>query len=272
MSGGGLLLFKILARPLAFLCFALKRPSDRSLLFAAHRGASQLAPENSIDAFKIALDSLADMIELDVHLSADGVPIVIHDSNLLRTTGVDAEVVNQTLTQIKQAAICANGETVPTLDEVLRLVSGRKKLLIELKSPRLGVYSAIVDRVMQCVKRNQAEDWIILQSFEPVYLKKIRSDYPKIQCHQLIEGAAGFLALYYDVRFRWNRFEPVDGVSAVNLNYRYLNDRFLQECKRQGLKVFAYTPNDAVTVAKCAAFGVDGVISDNLTLVSKTSG
>lgn len=271
MSGWGLLFFKVLARPLAFVRFSSKRPSGKPLLFVAHRGASQLAPENSLSAFKIALDSHVDMIELDVHLSADGVPIVIHDSNFFRTTGVDAQVGKETLAHIKDLTISENGETVPTLDEVLQLAGGRKKILIELKSPKHRIYTDIVDRVMQCVKRNQAEKWIILQSFEPVYLQKICSDYPKIECHQLIEGTAAPLPLYYDVRLRWNLFKPVKGVKAVNLNYRYLSDDFIRKCKHHGLKVFVYTPNDAASVAKCSTFDVDGVITDNLSLVSKKS-
>ena len=100
----------------------------------AHRGLfrNTTVPENSILSFKAAI-SKGYGIELDVHISSDGVPVVIHDSNLKRICGIDKEVENLPLCDIKLLNLFGGNETVPTLHEVLKLVSGAVPLIIEIK-------------------------------------------------------------------------------------------------------------------------------------------
>src|SRR5271156_4282030 len=111
----------------------------RAVLNIAHRGASGTFPENTLAAFRAAIDAGADMCELDVHLTRDGVVVVIHDEEVDRTTDGKGRVAEMTLAEIKRLDAGARydrrftGETIPTLEEVFDLVEGRCSLNIELK-------------------------------------------------------------------------------------------------------------------------------------------
>jgi glycerophosphoryl diester phosphodiesterase len=103
-------------------------------LIYAHRGASATHPENTLLAFRAALESGADGIELDVHLTADGIPVVIHDRDVARTTDGYGLVDEMPLKRL-QALDAGRGERVPTLAEVVSLISDAVHLDIEIKAP-----------------------------------------------------------------------------------------------------------------------------------------
>jgi glycerophosphoryl diester phosphodiesterase len=134
-----------------------KNPFEKIAIFhetkiTAHRGTSVDAPENTLAAFSKAIDDLSDYIELDVQLTKDGAVVVMHDKNAYRTTGVDRNISDMTLEEVKQLDAGSYfgeefaGEQVPTLKEVLELVNGRVSLNIELKST-----SANLDKLTQKV-------------------------------------------------------------------------------------------------------------------------
>src|SRR6266850_7844739 len=108
-------------------------------LIIAHRGASGDAPENTMAAFRLAMDSGADMIELDLHLSKDSALVVCHDSKLNRTARIKKTIKQLTLKELKKLDVGSwfhprfSGETIPTLEEVLKLTVNRIALNIEIK-------------------------------------------------------------------------------------------------------------------------------------------
>lgn len=262
-----LLVFLILTVLIPYFRFAFKKPVDSGAMeFIAHRGASQLAPENTLQAFEIATKSAVDMIELDVHLSKDGHVIVIHDYDFKRTAGHEAYVEDLTLDEIRQLTIIGSDQKIPTLDEALKTIAGRKKVLIELKWPKSGIYQNLVDATAQIIIDNNAQSWTIAQSFEVEYLHQITKNYPWLECHQLIFGQATWLPFYYDRVFRFGYFKPVDGVKSINLFYLYLSDNFVEKMHAQNKKVRVFTANDREKAGKIAAFGADGLITDNVSL------
>src|SRR5947209_2004809 len=103
-------------------------------LIIAHRGASGDAPENTLAAFRLAMDSAADMIELDLHQSKDGALVVCHDFKLYRTARVRKTIKQLTLKELKRLDVGHwfhprfSGETIPTLEEVLKLTENRIRL------------------------------------------------------------------------------------------------------------------------------------------------
>lgn len=273
-----LFVFLIITGIIPFLNFKLQKSSivkrDKPVLSIAHRGASEKAPENTLIAFKKAMDDHADIIELDLHLSKDDSLIVIHDYNTKRTTGFDGNIENLTFNQIKELNASYDfkdifpEEKIPTLDEVLKLVNGKHKVLIELKWPRNGVYPNLVKKTLECVKRNNAEDWVILQSFETSYIKEIISLNKKIECHQLIFGASNILPIYYDRTIRFGNFEPIEGISSVNIFYLYANNKFVKKMNKKGIKVFVFTVDDKKNINRAINFGVEGIISNNPAIVN----
>jgi glycerophosphoryl diester phosphodiesterase len=145
----------------------------------AHRGASAYEPENTLRAFARAVDLGATMIELDVHLSRDGWPVVLHDPDLSRTTDGSGLVGDLSLSQI-QRFDAGQGEQVPALAQVIDLVRGRAQLYIELKGQQTP--AAVVDTLRQMDFCDQA----IAGSFYPWLPQKIKFLEPTIRTSVLV--------------------------------------------------------------------------------------
>lgn len=147
----------------------------------AHRGLhDDKIDENSMTAFRLAIENNYG-IETDVHLLADGVVAVHHDSSLKRVCGADIKIESLTSAQLKDYPLKKTGEIIPTLPELLALVDGKVPLLIELKGV-LGVFSKKLGKsVLRDLKNYKYKDMIALQSFDCFMMKwigKNQSDFP----------------------------------------------------------------------------------------------
>ena len=135
----------------------------------AHRGASAYAPENTLEAFSMAMEQGADGIELDVQLTKDGEAVVIHDETIDRVSDGKGYVKDYTLKELKAFSFNNHMETyagtrIPTLQEVLELVKpGEMKVNIELKT---GIfwYPDIEEKVLEIVTKNEMESRVIYSS------------------------------------------------------------------------------------------------------------
>lgn len=233
-----------------------------------HRGSPRQAPENTLASFKKALESDVSAIELDVHLSADGQVVVLHDANVKRTTNTKGTIGHLKLSQIKQLDAGSHfsaeyaGEPIPTLEEVLLSTGDQDTLLIELKYPRHGIYTDLVTEVLRLIAKHKAESRITVQSFEPRYIRDVKERNPIVKCQQLLAGKAPWLPLYCDRRPHLDDFKPIAGIDSVNVFYKFLSKRFVEDCHRAGVGVGAYTVNDTRAMLKAASLGVDSLITD----------
>ncbi|MCJ7824791.1 MAG: hypothetical protein MUP44_07820, partial [Anaerolineales bacterium] len=167
--------------------------SDAPLVIA-HRGASAIAPENTLSAFRKAEELGADAIEFDVKLSRDGVPIILHDMTLERTTDGEGEVKNLTFTELQRLDAGSKfspvftGERIPTLRQLLDEFKDRLLLNIELTN-----YNALSDSLPLEVIRNLHEtnlaESILVSSFNPIALSRIQKLDPRIRTALLIGDA-----------------------------------------------------------------------------------
>lgn len=138
-------------------------------IVAAHRGASRLAPENTVAAFEAAMASGAVALELDVQLTSDDELVVIHDASLDRTTSGHGAVRSLNAAEINGLDAGAwfspefAGERIPTLDQVLESTKGRARLNIELKDTRTD---RIAERVIETVRAHDAIDRVVVMSFD----------------------------------------------------------------------------------------------------------
>ncbi len=152
----------------------------------AHRGlyTPDVIPENSMAAFKAALDN-GYGIELDVHLTKDGTLAVIHDSSLLRTTGVDRKITDLTKEELGMYYLENTSETIPELTKVLELFDGQAPLIIELKSDGDN-YAQLCSGVCYALKDYKGA--YCLESFDPRCIRWLRRKRPDIIRGQLSEN------------------------------------------------------------------------------------
>jgi glycerophosphoryl diester phosphodiesterase len=235
-------------------------------LVIAHRGASGLAPENTLAAFALALEMKAEAIELDVHRTRDGEIVVIHDADVNRTAGASGSIDQLTLAELKlldagswfnrahpqQAKPEYAGQQIPTLVEVLELVRGRARLFIEIKDP--GRYPAgFVAELVALVRGAEMLSKVTFLSFNRPVLKRL---------HSL--GTAIPFGLNVDRPI----LDPVKSATALHaaslgLRHQWVTANIVKRAHASGLAVNAWTVNEPADVSRVLAAGVDGIISDH---------
>lgn len=239
----------------------------------AHRGASGYAPENTLASIGKGLEMGADMVEIDVHLSKDGEVMVIHDANLGRTTSGTGEIQSKTLVELKELDAGSwfsetfSKEEIPTLQEVIDLMNGKAKLLIELKNDSENkIYRGLAEKTMEIVNRNQAKSWCILQAFDSEYLWEIANSEQNtdkaFEFHKLIEADFNPLPIYIDTKMRFGTLEKSIGFQAINPYFIFLDKDKVQKIHSEGFKIFTYTVNEEADMRKIISFAVDGIITN----------
>lgn len=234
----------------------------------AHRGLSSQAPENTLAAFRRAVDAGTDMLELDVHLTADDRVAVIHDRTLQRTTTGNGAVRSYTSREISELDAGSwfdpefSAERVPMLETVLALAFGRCWLNVELKShafhrERPGVLER---RVLDAVRNGGMLDRTIFTSFDHRLVRGIRDVEPS--------AVTGILYNWHTNLFRSpSVIASRCGASVFICSSSQLSPAFLRDARVAGLAVSVYTVNDPQEALRLADRGVDGIISDAADVV-----
>jgi glycerophosphoryl diester phosphodiesterase len=220
------------------------------MLKIAHRGAKGYEPENTLKAFQKALDLNADGIELDVHLSADGHIIVIHDETIDRTTNRKGFVNTLSLTKLKSFLIDDQYE-IPTLNEVFDLTD--KKCLINIELKGVGTSNKVVSLIEEYIlDKNWNYEHFIISSFDWNYLEEVRNLNPNIAIGVLTEeNLDTALAFAEKIKAR-----------AIHPDYHLLNPENVSEMQGKGFLVLPWTVNVKEDIQKIKSFKVDGIISD----------
>ena len=223
--------------------------STRPLVFA-HRGGSKLAPENTIAAFDAGMAAGADGLELDVHLSRDGVVVVHHDRLLDRTTRTKGPVSERTAGEL--AAF-----DVPALRDVLaRYPTAR--IIIELKEPSAALAAAVIDDV----RRAEAGERVCLGSFSSRVLRAARGIDPRIAT------SGGRMDVRLALYRSWINLSPgrtpyqAFQVPEISGRTRVVSPRFVKLAHKAGLAVQVWTVDDPDDIRRLLEWGVDGIISD----------
>jgi len=246
------------------------QPEKVRIITTAHRGASAYAPENTLAAFETGIAQKATWIESDVQLTADGVPILMHDTTLTRTTDVEQvfpdrapwRVGDFTLAEIKQLDAGSwfgeefAGEPVPTLAEMIEQVrSSRAGIIMELKSPELypGVERAVADVFRSFpgyMQSSLANGRLAIQSFNWESMATYRALEPEVPIGLLGTPSLDQLP------------ELGTWADQINPNYRTVTPEFVDAVHAAGMEINPYTVNDPAIMAQLLDAGVDGIITD----------
>jgi glycerophosphoryl diester phosphodiesterase len=240
------------------------RPLVSRPLIVGHRGAAGEAPENTLAAFELALNQGADGVEFDVHLTADGVPVVIHDFRVERTTSGRGRVRRQTLAQLRRldvgswfnrrhparARAAYLGLRIPTLAEVLAWVRLRNCLAyIEIKQGRIP-YRAVEAKVLGEIDRAGVRQLATVISFHFATLKRLRRLDSQIALG--LDCTRPLLAL--------RRAEAL-GATTVAPHWAFASCRFLARAHQAGIRVVVWDLEQARWMRRKLADGVDGIIT-----------
>ncbi|WP_082780295.1 glycerophosphodiester phosphodiesterase family protein [Rufibacter sp. DG15C] len=253
----------------------LMNNKGRKVSVIAHRGASHQAPENTLAAIKKAIETEADFIEIDVHLSKDGEVVVIHDATVDRTTNGTGQIANLTLEELKKLDAGRKldsafaGERIPTLAQVLKVVRGKKKLLIELKKGEKDYYEGLEQKTLDLLREHKATDWCVLQSFYDPILERIwQSDF-MIPTHKLMMGKVPFLPIFFDHEFKFGSLDRYHKAAAINIHRHFASKSFISSLHNQGFKTFVWTEDDPENIKQLFKNGADGVITNRPELIER---
>jgi glycerophosphoryl diester phosphodiesterase len=220
----------------------------------AHRGASGRAPENTLAAFRLAMEMSAEMCELDVQQTADDRLVVVHDDTLDRTTGAKGNVWEMTLAELQRvdAGVWFDknfaGEKLPALEQVMALARGKMNLNIEVKMH--GHERDVAALVVATIRREKFADQCVITSFDWRIINQIKKNAPDLQ--------VGYI-------FGWKEFsvEVFDGpVDLLSAHYSLIDADFLERARAAGKKVHVWTVNYQWLMRRLIKLGVDGIITN----------
>ncbi len=237
------------------------RDNQRKIVIYGHRGAKKYAPENTIAAFQKALEMGADGFELDTMLSADNVPVVIHDNSLARTTNAIGHVNKKTVMELKSLDAGSwfsdlyKDERIPLLEEVLEKFGEQAHINIELKNFE-NPFNQLTDKVCCLIKQYDLRESILFSSFIPFNLLRIKKRIPDAKVALLIEpDFLGKLLSSSPLRF----FSP----DFIHPHYSVCTEHFIMKQHAMGRFINAWTVNEISTLETMISYGVDGIITDD---------
>jgi len=231
------------------------------ILIVGHAGGKKTGPENSLKAFKKAIDLKAEFIEFDVRISKDNQIVIIHDPDTLSSTGTPGLVKDKTLQELKNLDI-GGGEKIPTFREVLELTDNRINLLLHIN------VSNIEKQIVNLLREYQYVENTIVSCMVNKFLFKYRLLEPHLK-----------LAALVNIHFEENNFPSweirkklIDDALeskfyAINPEYHLVDNQFVAYAHQRNLKVFPWTVNEKEDILSMIDIGVDGIITDDIPLL-----
>ncbi len=233
-----------------------------TVMAIAHRGASAIAPENTVAAFDEAIRLGSSAVEFDVRMSADGVPVVIHDDRIDRTTNGHGRVADFTALDLRRFDAGSwkghrfAAARIPTLEEALLAIADPVIPVLEIK---VHVPAAVLAELL--LRRNAAARAMVI-SYHAELLAPLKALLPKLKIGLLLDD--------------WSKdpLRPARALAATTVvaNVRCLTMEHVAAAHAAGLKVWCFTANDVGLVAAMAAMGVEGIITDYPDLIRSQRG
>lgn len=222
----------------------------------AHRGYSAQAPENTLPAFRYAIEcGKADYVELDVQETADGILVLAHDANLKRCTGRNVRVSDLTYAEISVLDASRDyrgpgvsefsGVKIPTLQEVMELCRGNIGMNIEVK----GTTPHLTEKVVQLIKKLGMEEECMISSSRYSVLKKAKELEPNLKCGYIMSVGAGS---YYDL----------PAADFFSIEAEFVTREIVNELHLRGKEIHVWTVNQTKYLEKMLQLGVDNIITD----------
>ncbi len=239
-----------------------RRPNSKDfagpLKVIAHRGASHLAPENTLASVELAWRLGADAVEVDVRLTRDGRIVAIHDETTDRTAGTHLEVAAAHSSQLRRLDVGRHkhpkfaGERIPYLEEVLQTVPPGRQLFVEIKcGPE--ILPPLVQTIASSGKRPQ----VVTIGFDLVTVRAAKAALPDVPAYWLCDKR---VLVSYDRSLAEKA--KAGGVDGLDVHWSGLTRRFIRAVKAAGLQLYIWTVDDPVQALRLKALGADGVTTN----------
>ncbi|MFK0524328.1 glycerophosphodiester phosphodiesterase [Paenibacillus illinoisensis] len=218
----------------------------------AHRGYPKKYPENTLSSFLKAVELGFTHLELDVHLSQDGIPVVIHDHTVDRMTNGTGRVADYTASELQSFCI-KQDEHIPTLEEVLRALKGKIGLNIELK--QMGTYyPQLEEKVLEVIKEFSMLDQVVITSFDFDALEKIRQLSSEVRIGLISFGCSKAI-LDWSVEME---------ATFLSMHYAFVTEHYIHRCQELGIQLMAWTINETSIMKKFQDYPSVWVCTDEL--------
>lgn len=239
--------------------------NSRHVDIIAHRGANRSAPQNTMPAFRIAVEEGCDGFETDVHLSKDGVPVICHNYTIDAMSDGVGEITSYTLDELKLFDFGSyfsadyKDTQLPTLDEFLNYVADKNRIInIEIKCPK-NEGEKLTVATLEEIRKHGCMKNVIISSFSPEILKTVKKYAP--------ECKTAFLYPTNNPKICLPVFYPFVLAKAIKADILhpmapFVNQTMVAAAHRLGFRVNVWTVDDKVTGRYLAACGVDGIITD----------
>lgn len=232
----------------------------------AHRGSSSLAPENTISSAKLAMEENADALELDIHLTKDKRIVVIHDPNIKRTSGIDKNVKDLTLQELKQfdfgkwKNIKWKNERIPTIEELFNVVPKSKTVFVEIKSG-----TECLSEIKQLIMDGKiSESQMVLMNFNFDAVLKAKSMFPNVEVLWLYEfemlSTPKAKQILLDSIIKTAVENKIDGLNIENV--KQLDASFIKKTHDNGLKCYCWTVDNCKRAKYLMDSGIDGIATN----------
>lgn len=230
---------------------------DKEFLFVAHRGASYLAPENTLASIQLAWELGADAAECDVMLTADHQVILFHDKDTKKLTGKRYDIKDTNWEQLSELSVIPREtnlpeyeqESIPLLKDVLATIPADRMLVIEIKTG-----PEILPHLQQVIDHHWIRGKISFIAFDFETIKSTKRLYPQVPCYYLS-------AFMPDLK---KRFDDIvkSKLEGVDLRHNIIDNLLVEQCNASGLDVWCWTVNDPETARKMQKMGVTAITTD----------
>ncbi len=225
-----------------------------SALVISHRTNMGTMPENTLAGIDAAIAAGADAIEIDVQATSDGVPVLLHDSSLERTTGDPRAVQEVSSAELATLRVidpfdAVGPQPVPTLAEVLALIDGRRTLAIEVKQSR-------IEQLLKTVVRDAAASrWCWTWAFDPWVASACAEALPEVPASLLVsQGSAERFGLDDPVTLAHGA-----GLAGISFEQSLVTSEAVSNAHSHGLAAYTWTVNERIDISRVLEAGVDGV-------------
>lgn len=232
----------------------------------AHRGASAVAPENTMAAFELALNAGADLIETDIQFTKDDKVVIFHDKDLSRTSDSEGIIGEMNFTDLEKVDNGSwfnekfKGQRIMLLEELIEFLQGKAYLNLEIKSRETSVIDYRVDKIIDTVKKYNFQNQTLFSSFDYGLMAKIKKNHPEL--------FVGVIQIPGDTHLPSELCKPIGAVSFV-CDINDVNEKIAEDARNNNIVLAVYSIDNEEQLAMARKLGIKAIVTNHPGKIGK---